>query len=463
MKCPVCDNVNTSRVCIRCGFDSSRDYENYPTFGAVGKAPSTSGLRKRWQTNQKTPFWLIAALCALSMVLGIAIGAGIHKPVPTEPGESMQMQESAETTVPPETTESPDPWETNILRSDKIPDSDGRGGYGINEAERFSVFGSDYWRKQITSVTFLDTLADAPADAWDVSEAGDGKVLAWVKKSGARYDLLIGAEGGIRAGASCEDLFAGYTNVKSITFAEAFHTEYTQDMRRMFFACESLPKLTLGDHFITSNVLDMHAMFYLCNTLTELSLGDRFDTSNVQDMGFMFSNCWSLQKLTLGSHFDTSNVLDMRAMFYYCNTLTELSLGDRFDTSNVKDMSAMFQECKSLKELTLGSHFDTSNVKDMSAMFQWCESLTELTLGDHFITSKVHDMSSMFSHCISLPKLTLGSHFDTSNVKDMRLMFSRCPSLTDLTLGDHFDTTNADTSLMFEYCPAGDDYQHLVH
>ena len=345
------------------------------------------------------------------MVLGIAIGAGIRKPVPTEPGESMQMQESAETTVPPETTESPEPWETNILRSDKIPDPDGNG-YWINEAQGSSVFGSDYQRKQITSVTFLDTLADAPANAWDVSEAGDGKVLAWVKTSGTRYaqyDLLIGAEGGVRAGASCEDLFAGYTNVESITFAEAFHTEYTQDMRRMFFACEPLPKLTLGDHFITSNVLNMRAMFDHCTALTELSLGDRFDTSNV---------------------------LDMRAMFYNCNTLTELSLGDRFDTSNVKDMATMFQ---------------------------LCESLTELTLGDHFITSNVKNMHWMFSHCTSLTELTLGSHFDTSNVKDMRWMFSHCTSLTELTLGDRFDTSNAYTTDMFTDCPAGDDYQHLVH
>lgn len=49
MKCPVCDNVNTSMVCPRCGFDSSRDYGKYPTFGPVGRVTSVSGLRERRQ------------------------------------------------------------------------------------------------------------------------------------------------------------------------------------------------------------------------------------------------------------------------------------------------------------------------------------------------------------------------------------------------------------------------------
>lgn len=42
-------------------------------------------------------------------------------------------------------------------------------------------------------------------------------------------------------------------------------------------------------------------------------------------------------------------------------------------------------------------------------------------------------------------------------------MFYGCSSLTELTLGDGFVTTNADTYDMFEDCPAGADYQHLLN
>ena len=129
MKCPVCDNVNTSMLCPKCGFDSSRDYEKYPTFGPVGRVPSASGLRAQREESEnpesvtgrpesnpvpvkqhpkvpvkqptKVPVWLMAAACVLTMVLGIGIGAGLAggKTEPTEPGESAQMQEPQEDEV----------------------------------------------------------------------------------------------------------------------------------------------------------------------------------------------------------------------------------------------------------------------------------------------------------------------------------------------------------------------------
>ena len=438
MKCPVCGNVNTSMVCLKCGFDSSRNYGKYPTLGPVGEVTSVSSLRAQWQEKQKTmepvptelqspaepvktagrlPNWLVAVVCVVVLALGIGIGFGLG-------GGKIDPSEKAP---------APERWRNNILRSDEIVDQDGNHYLPYDE---FFVFGSDYLREQIRSVTFLDTLAEQPDDAWDVSAAGNGSVMAWVKPKGTQYDLYIGAEGGVSAGESCKDLFWGYENAASIRFGDAFHTENVQDMSWMFFGCRSL---------------------------TELTLGDRFDTSNVQDMSYMFCHCRSLTELTLGDRFDTSNVQDMSSMFYYCRSLKELTLGDGFDTSNVKRMDGMFSDCSSLTELTLGDNFDTSHVQNMSWMFYDCSSLKKLTLGDRFDTSNVLDMSYMFSICSSLTELTLGDRFDTSNVLDMSYMFSICGSLTELTLGDSFVTTNAITTDMFDMCPAGDEWGHLVN
>ena len=99
MKCPVCDNVNRSMVCLRCGFDSSRDYGKYPSFGGVSRAPSVSGLRKQWEETgekvaqvpvkrRKLMPLLIAAAFVLTLVLGIWIGTGFGG----GSGESVQMQ-----------------------------------------------------------------------------------------------------------------------------------------------------------------------------------------------------------------------------------------------------------------------------------------------------------------------------------------------------------------------------------
>lgn len=49
MKCPVCGKENRCLLCPQCGFDSSRDYESYPTLGPVGKVPSVSAKRKAWR------------------------------------------------------------------------------------------------------------------------------------------------------------------------------------------------------------------------------------------------------------------------------------------------------------------------------------------------------------------------------------------------------------------------------
>ena len=129
MKCPVCDNVNTSRVCIKCGFDSSRDYEKYPTFGSIGNVPAVSSLRQDWaQAQQKSesetvvisppqkkkPRLLVAA-CAAILALGIGVGAGlgVKNLELTDPKDGIHMQ-LPESTVPPEIREA------NPLRSDEF-------------------------------------------------------------------------------------------------------------------------------------------------------------------------------------------------------------------------------------------------------------------------------------------------------------------------------------------------------
>ena len=45
--CPVCDRTNDTPLCTGCGFDKTRDYARFPTFGPVRGAASVSGLRAR--------------------------------------------------------------------------------------------------------------------------------------------------------------------------------------------------------------------------------------------------------------------------------------------------------------------------------------------------------------------------------------------------------------------------------
>ena len=204
-------------------------------------------------------------------------------------------------------------WKDNVLRSDSLPE--GIPAYEFKVVKAQPVFRSQYLRKQIKSVTFLDTLSQMPADAWDVSEDGNRSVMAWVKPDGGLYDLYIGAEGGMRTGKSCKQMFAGYVNLRRITFGGVLHTENTEDMSWLFTNCVCLNKLDLRC-LDTTGVKDMRCMFYRCTSLAELDLSS-FDTTGVKDMYGMFEYCRSLIELDLSS-FDTSGVQDMRYMFSFC-------------------------------------------------------------------------------------------------------------------------------------------------
>ena len=231
------------------------------------------------------------------------------------------------------------------------------------------VFGSDYTRKQIKTVTFLDTLAEQPRDAWDVSEARDRSVMAWVRSKGKRYDLYIGADGGVTAPDNCAHLFAGYDHVKVID---------------------------VNGIFDTTRVTDMSYMFYRCNALESLDVSG-FDTARVTNMSYMFGNCRRLKSLDV-SGFDTARVTNMSHMFGSCRRLKSLDMSG-FSTAKVTDMSEMFRNCKAMTTLDLNS-FDISKVSylDLMFMFDGCKKLTTLHVNNWSNTVRVSTYG-MFYGC----------------------------------------------------------------
>ena len=186
-------------------------------------------------------------------------------------------------------------------------------------------------KEMISSITIVDT--DGPADAWDVSEAGNGRVRAWLSGNGEKKALYIGADGGVDAPADCEYLFAWFPYVESIHFGDAFRTAGVTSMGNMFQGCSSLKELDLSG-FDTSRVTDMAAMFCTCSKLTSLDLSS-FDTSNVTTMAWMFCECTSPLELDLSS-WDVSNVGNMYQMFFKFSWVGSVDISG-WDVSNVNN------------------------------------------------------------------------------------------------------------------------------
>ena len=269
-------------------------------------------------------------------------------------------------------------------------------------------FHSDFYKENIVSATFLDNnkVPSNAAESWNVSEDKEnGEVLAWVvpnSSDNTKYDLYIGAKGGVIANIDSSFLFYNFQNVVNINFDDNFDTSNSTDMSRMFNNCTSLVSLDLSN-FDTRNVTSMYAMFcmwnidsdsVLENNLSSIIFGKNYVTSNVINMRSMFAGLIKLQNLDVSS-FDTSNVTTMYHMFLDCHSLTELDLSN-FDTSNVTNMESMFLSCKNLTELNLCS-FNTKKVTNMKWMFQFTISLKNVYVSSNWSTSQA-DTSNIFQY-----------------------------------------------------------------
>ena len=232
-------------------------------------------------------------------------------------------------------------------------------------------FHTDDYKSKITSIiTKKDNIVPVTAtESWDISEAGDGSVMAYVEDDetgNGTYKVTIGGKGGIIANENMIGYFADFDEMTSIDLS-ALDTSEVTNMGIMFSGCSKLTSLDVIN-FDTSKVTDMYSMFSDCSSLTSLDLS-KFDTSKVTNMDTMFSGCSKLTSLDV-SNFDTSKVTNMYSMFNSCSSLTSLDVIN-FDTSNVINMYGMFAFCSSLTSLDV-SNFDTSKVTEMVTMFCEC-------------------------------------------------------------------------------------------
>ena len=348
--------------------------------------PETRNLQPpKPDPGRPLPKWLIPGIAAAVAVIAliISVGSGGKKSTPASSVKAPAAQTVA--TEPAPTA----PMEVRTMAAAEL----------AFDEDAFFWGQERYMRKDVKTLTFQSSLQNVPSSAWDVSEAGDGSVLAWMDNG----DLYVAADGAIAPNSDASWLFHKFVNLKTINF---------------------------GNCFVTSSVTRMSGMFGGCSSLTGLDLSC-FETSTVTDMYGVFSSCGSLTHLDLTS-FDTSNVTDMSSMFDGCRSLTSLDLTS-FDTSSVTDMGSMFNDCMSLPHLNLTS-FDTSKATDMAFMFSGCNSLTRLDLSN-FDTSNVTNMLWMFGLCYDLTSLNLSS-FDASAVTKMDDIFTRCDVLTDLNCSD---------------------------
>jgi len=201
------------------------------------------------------------------------------------------------------TVSAPSDYSNNVLMGDAVNVEIWTDIVGAKDSN--TVFRTGYDRNSIATVNFLDSTSGAPASAWDVSEAKNGSVLAWVVPNGELYDLYIAGNGGVVAPANCRRMFCNYSNVTKINFNGCFDTSNVREIGAMFAFCSNLESLDLSS-FDFASVETVGSMFYQCKNLTFVDMSG-VDTSGLTNMYQMFGGCEKLEHVIFGD-FDTSNV-----------------------------------------------------------------------------------------------------------------------------------------------------------
>ena len=453
---------------------------------------------------------VLAVIAALAVAFGGYMAfKGSKSPAPTpEPTATVEITAAPTATAVPTATPTPEPTDTPepteapgpkvvkdtdfpaLCRSlDAVPGPEytddteaGRELWG--DAPFFD--GLNVRRRDVKSILFLPSLDGALADAVDVSDAGDGRVLAWAAPNGELYDLTIAGDGGVKIleSEAASLMFSYFYNLESVNFNNCVDLSGRTDLSHMFWWCYNLKSVDFAGVYTgnatyfglfggcralesvdlsmldTSRVESFEGMFLDCVQLQSVDLSG-FDTSRAVSMASMFFNCPSLRSLDL-SGFDTSRVTSMKEMFAGCEQLTDLNISgfntawvrtfdsmfencrslrtldvSGFDTSRAESFARMFADCRSLDAIDV-SGFDTSRLEWMPGMFYGCERLRFIDVSG-FDTSRVTGMFDLFRECMDLEQVDV-SHFDTSKVEDMGRMFFECNHLEEIDVSG-FDTS----------------------
>ncbi|MBR0367734.1 MAG: BspA family leucine-rich repeat surface protein [Clostridia bacterium] len=434
-------------------------------------------------TKKRSPLIpVLAVIAALAVAFGgyMAFRGG-KSPAPTpEPTATVEITEAPTATPVPTATPQPTEAPTEAPTATPVPtdtpepitepglkvvkDTDFPALYrGMDTVAGIPEFDDDAYRellgnapafnlpnvrrRDVASVTFLPTLEGAPEDAVDVSDAADGRVLAWATPYGELYDLTIAGDGGVKV-LECDGLspmFSYFFNLERVDFNGCVDMSERTDFSRLFWCCHNLKEVNF-DGVCTGNAVTFSGLFGGCWVLESVDVTG-FDTSRAESFDGMFLDCSQLASLDV-TGFDTGHCRNMESMFIGCESLKSLDLSG-FDTSRVQQMEYMFEGCKSLEALDL-SAFDTARVTNMERMFGNCENLNALDLSG-FDTGRVTNMKEMFMRCINLVDLNI-SAFNTGRVQNMFGMFNDCENLATLDIGG-FDTSRVeDMACVFFGC-----------
>ena len=241
------------------------------------------------------------------------------------------------------------------------------------------AFWQEFYRNKIFYIEFNQQkeVPDNIIEYWDISLTRNNSVIAYIKQKDNNYELYITSKHTINLPINCYQLFADFSNVKSIVFKNVV-TDCVTDMGNMFLNCFNLDNIEGISEFNTRNTKKTYSMFNNCSNLKKLNLG-KWNTSNFENILNMFAGCTELESIDGIENWKVSNVKNLDGAFSQTYNLRNLNLSN-WDLKNVRSINETFKNSY-VENLKL-SNWDISNCSRFTGVFENTINLKNLYLNN---------------------------------------------------------------------------------
>lgn len=149
----------------------------------------------------------------------------------------------------------------------------------------------------------------------DISEDGDGSVLAYIQNN----ILYYLAEEEVYLNEDCSYMFDKFINLQNANFND-FNFSKMRKANFMFGNCKFLTNIDF-DNDTPITLTEMEGMFYDCESLVDLNIY-MIDTHVVKEMRNVFYNCYNLKNINIDmGKWSMQNVISVSGMFKNCHML----------------------------------------------------------------------------------------------------------------------------------------------
>lgn len=329
---------------------------------------------------------------------------------------------------------------------------------------------------------------------WDVSDAQDQSVMAYVVQLGTYVDYddiekpyykvyicnnqeVTKKEQKVIANPVSSYVFNNFNILQTFSGGENLDMSRATTVDRMFWDCYILKSMNVSNwdmgsvssawemfrnsgeelaldvsEWDVSSLKNGNSMF--CYTgITTLDVS-KWNTKSLENATSMFCGVYGLKELDV-SKWNTSNIITLEDTFNSLEVKVldvkrkTINAGTKdeyiaWDTSKLTNTSGTFAYCESLESLDV-SDWKMNLVTDASSMFVRCGNLKEIDVSK-WETPLLENTYNMFANCSALESIDV-SNFTTDHVTDFRYMFGRCSSLTTLDVSN-FDTSSAGSGML---------------